>query len=221
MDGRRRQDQEAEHGRAQAATPDGAQPAPARGPGATQDTRVRGRTRVCGATAHTSWQLTEHCSLIAFTDKEPKDWMVPSRWGTVRLHPGARALSTSATIPTRHNRATAAVSSCRQRARCRWSCPLTAFLRGVGLRQSDLFLLVLEEVDNTQRTQSLDTVSRRGKRNYRTGLMFLSPNVYIKTRMRSSLLGLLRVSFFSLFLFFFLMVGGFLLGVHDEIKALA
>lgn len=172
--------------------------------------------------------------------------MVPSRWGTVRLHPGARALcvaaaaaglsflsghdanvflcvcrSTSATIPTRHNRATAAVSSCRQRARCRWSCPLTAFLRGVGLRQSDLFLLVLEEVDNTQRTQSLDTVSRRGKRNYRTGLMFLSPNVYIKTRMRSSLLGLLRVSFFSLFLFFFLMVGGFLLGVHDEIKALA
>ncbi|KAL6150941.1 hypothetical protein ACJBU6_09943 [Exserohilum turcicum] len=159
--------------------------------------------------------------LIAFTDKEPKDWMVPSRWGTVRLHPGARALSTSATIPTRHNRATAAVSSCRQRARCRWSCPLTAFLRGVGLRQSDLFLLVLEEVDNTQRTQSLDTVSRRGKRNYRTGLMFLSPNVYIKTRMRSSLLGLLRVSFFSLFLFFFLMVGGFLLGVHDEIKALA
>jgi hypothetical protein len=22
-------------------------------------------------------------SLIAFTDKEPKDWMVPSRWGTV------------------------------------------------------------------------------------------------------------------------------------------
>ena len=23
------------------------------------------------------------CSLIAFTDKEPKDFMVPSRWGTV------------------------------------------------------------------------------------------------------------------------------------------
>ena len=24
-------------------------------------------------------------SLIAFTDKEPKDFMVPSRWGTVSL----------------------------------------------------------------------------------------------------------------------------------------
>lgn len=26
-----------------------------------------------------------HISLIAFTDKEPKDFMVPSRWGTVSL----------------------------------------------------------------------------------------------------------------------------------------
>jgi hypothetical protein len=26
-----------------------------------------------------------HTSLIAFTDKEPKDFMVPSRWGTVSL----------------------------------------------------------------------------------------------------------------------------------------
>lgn len=26
-------------------------------------------------------------SLIAFTDKEPKDWMVPSRWGTVCNRP--------------------------------------------------------------------------------------------------------------------------------------
>lgn len=25
-------------------------------------------------------------SLIAFTDKEPKDFMVPSRWGTVGRH---------------------------------------------------------------------------------------------------------------------------------------
>ncbi len=25
-------------------------------------------------------------SLIAFTDKEPKDFMVPSRWGTVSSH---------------------------------------------------------------------------------------------------------------------------------------
>lgn len=31
--------------------------------------------------------LTGHvfCSLIAFTDKEPKDFMVPSRWGTVSI----------------------------------------------------------------------------------------------------------------------------------------
>jgi len=28
-------------------------------------------------------RLTGTRSLIAFTDKEPKDWMVPSRWGTV------------------------------------------------------------------------------------------------------------------------------------------
>ena len=26
-----------------------------------------------------------HYSLIAFTDREPKDFMVPSRWGAVRL----------------------------------------------------------------------------------------------------------------------------------------
>lgn len=26
-----------------------------------------------------------HISLIAFTDKEPKDFMVPSRWGTVSI----------------------------------------------------------------------------------------------------------------------------------------
>lgn len=31
--------------------------------------------------------LTVH-SLIAFTDKEPKDFMVPSRWGTVSSHSG-------------------------------------------------------------------------------------------------------------------------------------
>ena len=31
-------------------------------------------------------ELTWRPSLIAFTDKEPKDWMVPSRWGTVGLH---------------------------------------------------------------------------------------------------------------------------------------
>jgi len=175
--------------------------------------------------------------------------MVPSRWGTVSLR--ARALrftavfsrgldadvflcvcrSTSATIPTRHNRATAAVSSCRQRARCRWSCPLTAFLRGVGLRQSVLFSLVLEEVDNTQRTQSLHTVSRRGKRNYRTGLMFLSPNVYIKQlECRGSSCWLTRAAqqrASAVFLFFYLgsampaWVGGFLLSFHHEIKALA
>jgi hypothetical protein len=29
-------------------------------------------------------------SLIAFTDKEPKDFMVPSRWGTVSLHVAGR-----------------------------------------------------------------------------------------------------------------------------------
>lgn len=27
--------------------------------------------------------LITYISLIAFTDKEPKDFMVPSRWGTV------------------------------------------------------------------------------------------------------------------------------------------
>jgi hypothetical protein len=45
-DGRRRQEQEAEHGRAQAAAPHRTQPAPAGRPGATPDTRVRGRIRV-------------------------------------------------------------------------------------------------------------------------------------------------------------------------------
>ena len=29
--------------------------------------------------------LFEH-SLISFTEKEPKDWMVPSKWGTARRH---------------------------------------------------------------------------------------------------------------------------------------
>lgn len=31
--------------------------------------------------------LTEflRISLIAFTDREPRDYMVPSRWGTVRM----------------------------------------------------------------------------------------------------------------------------------------
>lgn len=29
--------------------------------------------------------LTSNLSLIAFTDKEPKDFMVPSRWGTVSI----------------------------------------------------------------------------------------------------------------------------------------
>lgn len=29
-------------------------------------------------------RTNKHRSLIAFTDKEPKDFMVPSKWGTVR-----------------------------------------------------------------------------------------------------------------------------------------
>lgn len=54
-------------------------------------------------------------SLIAFTDKEPKDWMVPSRWGTVRtLAPLIVVMmaddprSTSEMTPTRPSRAMAA-----------------------------------------------------------------------------------------------------------------
>jgi len=30
--------------------------------------------------------VANKCSLINFTEKEPKDWMVPSRWGTVCNH---------------------------------------------------------------------------------------------------------------------------------------
>lgn len=32
-------------------------------------------------------------SLIAFTDKEPKDFMVPSRWGTVSTNPSPNLCS--------------------------------------------------------------------------------------------------------------------------------
>jgi guanine nucleotide-binding protein subunit gamma len=64
-------------------------------------------------------ELTLHRSLIAFTDKEPKDWMVPSRWGTVRQFPmfindvcnaNPSARSTSARTPTHPSKVTAAAS---------------------------------------------------------------------------------------------------------------
>ena len=40
-------------------------------------------SRVISSTNIRAWANRGLCSLIAFTDKEPKDWMVPSRWGTV------------------------------------------------------------------------------------------------------------------------------------------
>lgn len=63
-------------------------------------------------------------SLIAFTDKEPKDFMVPSRWGTVSVlafkYFSVLALrftdgmdrSTDARILMRRSRATNAARSC-------------------------------------------------------------------------------------------------------------
>jgi len=42
-----------------------------------------GSSRVIGSVDIRAWANRGLCSLIAFTDKEPKDWMVPSRWGTV------------------------------------------------------------------------------------------------------------------------------------------
>ena len=114
-----------------------------------------------GAVARQGSLLTRGYSLIAFTDKEPKDWMVPSRWGTVSGRVGCCVWRgadmsvcrlTSATTRTRPSRATGAAPSCRQRARCKWSCPFTAFLRGrSGYGRVIFFSHVLEKVDNTQR----------------------------------------------------------------------
>jgi hypothetical protein len=68
------------------------------------------------------YTLTRAHSLIAFTDKEPKDFMVPSRWGQVRHFPiqltnassslTSTPRSTNETTPTRHNNKAAAVLSC-------------------------------------------------------------------------------------------------------------